>query len=126
MKIKKEGGFYSSQDENLVLRLKETQDGATPSPYGLMVYALLRLSALTQNEKFALTAERALKAVWGNVAELPEEHITLISALDYRNTQPVEVVIIGEPKRAKHLLEEVYQTPLLRVQTDLNTQHLSL
>ena len=109
-----EGGFYNSQEENIVLRLKETQDGATPSPYGLMVYALLRLSALTQNGKFALTAERALKAVWGSVAEVPEEHTALISALDYRNTQPVEVVIIGEPKRAKHLLEEVYRTPLLK------------
>jgi uncharacterized protein YyaL (SSP411 family) len=109
---KEEGGFYNSQEENIILRLKDLQDGATPSPYGMMTYALFRLAAMTQNEKFSLTADKALKAVWGNVEEMPEEHTTLISALDYRNTQPVEIIIIGEPERAKHLIEEVYQTPL--------------
>lgn len=111
---KKSGGFHNSADESIFLRLKDAQDGATPSPYGMMTYALLRLAVLTQNEKFDSAAERAIKAAWGDVIEAPEGYTTLISTLDYKNTQPVEVVIIGEPKRAEHLIEEVYQTPLIK------------
>jgi uncharacterized protein YyaL (SSP411 family) len=109
---KNDDGFYNSVDKNIVLKFKDAQDGATPSPYGMMVYALLRLADLLQNERFALAAERAIKAAWGALAKAPEAYTTLISALDYKNTLSVEVVIAGEPKRAKPLLEEVYQTLL--------------
>jgi len=43
---------------------------------------------------------------------MDEAYTTLISALDFKNTQPVEVVIAGDFRRAKPLLEEVYQTLL--------------
>ena len=111
---KGEGGFYSSADENLVLRLKDVQDGATPSPYSVLIYALLRLAELTQNEKFTFAAERAIKAAYSEVARAPEGCVTLILAADYKNTPPVEVVIVGEPKKAKPLVEEVYQIPLTK------------
>ena len=126
---KNEGGFYNSVDESLVLKLKDAQDGATPSPYGMMIHALLRLADLMQNERFALVAERAIKAAWGALAEAPEAYTTLILALDYKNAQPVEVVIAGEPKRAKPLLEEVYQTLLpkrILAQTSDGSEHSTL
>ncbi|MEM4201189.1 MAG: thioredoxin domain-containing protein [Nitrososphaerales archaeon] len=108
---KGEGGFYNTVEGNTILRLKDAQDGATPSPAATLTLNLLRLAALNQNSRFYSVSEKAIKAMWGAVAELPEQHTTLITAAEYKNSQ-LEVVIVGDPKQAKHLIEEVHRRPL--------------
>lgn len=58
----KEGGYYlyGSQNSTLVIRPKESYDGALPSGNSVMAYCLVRLSQLTSDFDFAVVSEAGL------------------------------------------------------------------
>lgn len=104
------GGFtlYGRENEALVLKPKETYDGATPSGNSVMAYNLVRLAALTGDERFRAAAERQLSFLSGAAKEGPSNHSFFLLALS-RHLSPPErvVVVLGEPGEREMALSQV-------------------
>jgi len=103
------GGFFSSREDqtDLVLRLKDDHDGAEPSGNSVMALALLRLSRICGREDFRKAAERTLEAFSGRMlaagAGLPQMLVAQMFAMG----KPMEIVLAGPMDRVEEMLREV-------------------
>jgi uncharacterized protein YyaL (SSP411 family) len=94
------GGFYlcGTEHENLIFRPKELHDGAIPSGNSLMAHNLVRLSFLTDEEKYHREAERQIRFLEKSVSGYPANHAMFLSALlSYRNP-PVRITVVADEK----------------------------
>ncbi len=97
------GGFYlyGHSSEELILRPKETYDGAIPSGNSLMAYNLVWLSLLTSKEDFRHAAERQLDFMAAEAAQYPTSYGMFLTALLEHQTPPpkITVVLDGQTER---------------------------
>jgi uncharacterized protein YyaL (SSP411 family) len=93
------GGFFDTADDHeaLVTRPKDVQDNALPSGNAMATFVLLRLAALTGEQRYRAAAESALSQVSGLVARYPSAFGQWLVALDLALGSPLEVAIVGEP-----------------------------
>ncbi len=80
---KQDGGFFftSHDHEVLIQRNKVGPDNATPSGNGIAAQALLRLSSLTGEAKYADAAERCLRLFYPALQQAAGYHSSLCTAL---------------------------------------------
>jgi uncharacterized protein YyaL (SSP411 family) len=106
-----QGGVFTTgiDAETLIVRPKDYQDNATPSENSLAANALLRLSALTGETRYADAARRWLGALAPVLAEHPTAFAYLLGAFDRAVHPSIEVAIVGEPSdpAAAALIREV-------------------
>lgn len=84
----KNGGFYlyGNEHEQLILRPKETYDGALPSGNSVMAYNLIWISKITSDEKYKALAKRQLDFISKYAAEYPTGYAMFLRALvEYNN-----------------------------------------
>ncbi len=93
-----DGKLYSSPADasDLIYRPRDLTDGATPAPASVMIMNLLRLAAITDNQFFADAANKALAAVSGLAARVPQGSTSLLEAGYFAMQPPVEIVIVGD------------------------------
>jgi uncharacterized protein YyaL (SSP411 family) len=93
------GGFFTtgSDAEQLIVRPKDTQDNATPSENSLAANGLLRLAALTGDERYAQSATRGVENLAGVMGEHPTAFAYLLGALERLVVAPIEIAIVGDP-----------------------------
>jgi uncharacterized protein YyaL (SSP411 family) len=93
------GGYYFSAEghDGLILRPRESFDGATPSSNSVAAMNLLRLASLTGQRRYRDTAEGIFSAFSGDLNGAPTAFPRLLSALDYRADTAREVVLAGSP-----------------------------
>ncbi len=91
------GGFFStpSEQEDVLLRLKDDYDGAEPSANSVMALALLRLARLTGVTQFAVAAERTLQAFASRLRGGPSGLPQMLVALSFAAVPPMEIVLAG-------------------------------
>ena len=90
------GYFYTSHDaEALIVRTKSGSDGSIPSGNGVAAVALLRLHAITGEERLRTRAEEILRLYQGAAAENPFGYTTWLEALERWAEGSTEVVIVG-------------------------------
>lgn len=97
------GGFYlyGAESERLILRPKETYDGAIPSGNSLMAWNLVRLSHLTSEQKYEQEAARQLDFMAADATHYPAGYAMFLSALlDY--FEPPEKVTIVQEETVGH------------------------
>ncbi len=89
------GGFYLSgnNSEELILRPKETYDGAIPSGNSLMAYNLVMLWLLTSDEKYEIMAEGQLDFL-ASKAEYPTNHAMFLTALLEYTEPPMKITVV--------------------------------
>ncbi len=89
------GGFYlySTSSEELILRPKETYDGAIPSGNSLMAYNFVRLSLLTSDDKYIKPAEAQLDFLAGEAVHYPIGYAMFLTALLEYNEPPLKITI---------------------------------
>ena len=108
-----DGGFFDTSDdhERLVTRPKNVQDNATPSGSSMAATALLRLSGLTGDGKYADAAESGFNQLAGMVDKHPTAFGHWLNALDYYFGDPVEVAIVGDlaSEQSRALLGVVFE-----------------
>lgn len=94
------GGFYlyGNDQEELLLRPKETYDGAIPSGNSLMAYNLVRLSLLTGEKEFADLAERQLAFVTKSASLYPSNHAMFLRALLDHSNPPTKVIVVPDER----------------------------
>ncbi len=89
------GGFYlySNSSEELILRPKETYDGAIPSGNSLMAFNFVRLSLLTSDDKYIKPTEAQLDFLAGEAAHYPIGYGMFLTALLEYNEPPLKITI---------------------------------
>ncbi|MGZ7070733.1 MAG: thioredoxin domain-containing protein, partial [Methanobacterium sp.] len=107
------GGFYFTADdvEKVLVRKKEIYDSAIPSGNSIMMLNLLRLSQLTENEKFKENALDLEKAFSQTIQKIPTGFAGFLCALDFRIGPSYEIVIAGKKEdcETEALIEAVKQ-----------------
>jgi uncharacterized protein YyaL (SSP411 family) len=92
-------GVYTTGDdaEPLIVRQKDLFDDATPSANSLAANGLLRLAALTGDDRYDAAGRAALRAVGAAMASHPTSFAYLVAALERTLTPPIEVAVVGAP-----------------------------
>jgi len=110
---KENGGYYFTPDdgEDLIVREKESYDGAIPSGNSVAMLNMVRLSRLTGNTKLEDQAVDISRALAGAVRRVPVGHTQFIIALGFLIYPAYEIVIAGraeaeDTKRMLHALRE--------------------
>jgi uncharacterized protein YyaL (SSP411 family) len=90
------GGFFlsASDSESLLAREKPNYDGAEPSGNSVAIQTLLRLAALTSDDRYRQLAEAALHAFAGQLAQAPTSMPRLLTAVDFALDKPKEIVLV--------------------------------
>ena len=100
------GGFYlyGEDHEALILRPKETYDGALPSGNSLMAWNLVRLSQLAPEEGFGPSAEQQLDFLAGDASQYPAGYaMFLLALLDDRDPPPKVTAVCSDRSEAEYL-----------------------
>jgi uncharacterized protein YyaL (SSP411 family) len=92
------GGFFTTghDAEVLVVRPKDLFDDATPSANSLAANGLLRLAALTGEQRYEAPAVAILEMLAGPMTSHPTGFAYLLGALERHVRAPIEVVIVGD------------------------------
>jgi uncharacterized protein YyaL (SSP411 family) len=96
----KNGGLYFTSDENeeLILRNKESYDGALPSGNSIAFNNLIRLSRLTANHIYEESAYELVRGISQIVKRAPVAHTMLLSGYDFVYGRSYEILIEGDLK----------------------------
>jgi len=105
------GGFFFAPDdgEKLLVRQKESIDGAMPSGNSVALHNLLRLGRMTGRSELERRAAELLRAFGEGLDQSPRGHIHFLSGLDFALGPTAEVVIAGKKEAAdtEKLLERL-------------------
>jgi len=95
------GYFFTPEDgEPLLIRQKESYDGAMPAGNSVTMLNLLRLARLTGRGKLEDRAIALGETFAAAIHSLPVGHTQFLVALDYLAGPSMEVVIAGNPESA--------------------------
>ncbi len=86
--------FYGEDHEALILRPKETYDGAIPSGNGLMAWNLVRLTQLTEDEQLRHDAQTQLDFLAAEAAHYPIGYAMFLLALLDRDFPPTKITVV--------------------------------
>jgi uncharacterized protein len=96
------GGFYftGKSHEQLIVRSKDYFDNATPSGNSVAAGVLLRLSLLTDDDRYRNLAITVFRQVADSARRYPSGFGYALSAIDFLLATPKEVAIIGADTKA--------------------------
>ena len=96
------GGFYftSESQERILIRSRETYDGAVPSGNSVQLLNLLRLARMTGRSGLEERASQLAEAFGALIRESPASFTQWMISLDFALGPSSEVVIAGEPEAA--------------------------
>jgi uncharacterized protein YyaL (SSP411 family) len=110
------GAFFDAAEdgEQLVVRPRDFHDNATPSGNSSAVTALLRLAALTGEERHRAIATRVLESFASLLVEVPQGFGELLCGLAFHLAPPREIAVVGSAAdpRTDELLELLRTTYL--------------
>ena len=94
------GGYYlyGEDHEALILRPKETFDGAIPSGNSLMAWNLVRLAQLKEDEQLQRDAQRQIDFLARQAADYPTGHAMFLLALLEQEFPPPKIVVASAEK----------------------------
>lgn len=129
---KENGGFclYSEESEALIIRPKETYDGATPSGNSVAAFVLCRLGKLTAEEKWEERAKRQLDYLSSSMKAYPSSHTFGLMAAQLELYPSQEVVCTAASQKdvaqLKNELSNVFLPNLsLLVKTKENAERIN-
>ncbi|MBQ8813751.1 MAG: thioredoxin domain-containing protein [Lachnospiraceae bacterium] len=95
------GGFflYGRDGEQLIIRPKETYDGAVFSGNSAMAYNLVQLYLITGDERFGERAEDQLQFMSGEAADYPAGHAMFLIALSDYLDVPDKITVVPKDER---------------------------
>ena len=109
----KEGGYFSTSgnDADLLLRMKEADDTAEPSPNSVTTLNLLRIGYLLDRSEARQRADETLNAFAKQLEVAPSSVPLMLVALSWSRSKPKQVVIAGEADDAatQAMLREVHR-----------------
>jgi uncharacterized protein YyaL (SSP411 family) len=108
------GFFFTAHDhETLIQRPKPFADEAVPSGNGIAAHALLRLGHLLGEPRYLDAAERALRAAYSTMQQMPQACASLLRALnDFLHPRTQAVIRYGDAEE-----ERAWRTALATAST---------
>jgi hypothetical protein len=105
------GGLFTTAEdaEALVVRQKDLIDNATPSSNSTAAIALIRLAALTGEQRYANHADRILQLIAGVVEKAPGQYSNALVAADLRLRGVTEIVIVGDRPEFVRLAQSIWR-----------------
>ncbi len=94
------GRFYLTTSNDLLLRPRETTDGALPSGNSVQLTNLVRLSRITGETFYEKAATNLLRTAADEITLIPSASAHLISGLDFLLGPSFEIVLAGTDVRA--------------------------
>lgn len=93
------GGYFlcGTDNDRLIVRPKETYDGALPSGNAVMAYVLVRLSQFTDKEEYDVLAKRQLAFLAREAERYPAGHSMFLVALLYYLHPPMRITVVPGP-----------------------------
>jgi uncharacterized protein YyaL (SSP411 family) len=82
----------------LVFRPKIPEDEAMPSANAVATLALLRLGRMTGKNEYTDAGVKTIKAFQNEMEQRPAAFAGLLSAVDFFNSSPVEIILAGSRK----------------------------
>ena len=108
-----QGGFFDTTgtDRSLLLRTKESYDGAEPTGSSVMTLNLLRLAHMTDNGEWRRMAKQTLELFAQRLTASPQSTPQMLAALAFYLDKPKQIIIVGKygEKGAKALLRQAHQ-----------------
>jgi uncharacterized protein YyaL (SSP411 family) len=94
------GGFFdtSGQDPSIILRTRETHDGAEPSGNSIAACNLLRLSWILGRQDWRQRAESTISSVFQQLTSAPVTMPQMLATVDFALDPPRQIVIVGSPE----------------------------
>ena len=122
------GGFYlyGKDHEELILRPKETYDGAIPSGNSLMAYSLVRLSLITDEAKYKNEAERQLDFLAQSAVQYPTNHAMFLIALLEHEKPSMKITVVSNQQTDKTTLPLAFPSNAIVILLDAPTKEYSL
>lgn len=109
----KQGGYFttSGTDANVLLRMKEGDDGAEPSPNSIAALNLLRIGYTLDDKAARERAEKTLHAFAKQMEAAPSSLPQMLVALSWSRGKPKQIVIAGkrDDPATESMLREVHQ-----------------
>jgi uncharacterized protein YyaL (SSP411 family) len=104
------GGLFTTGNdaEQLIVRSKDMLDGATPSANSVAAVALLRLAALTGEERYAERGEEILQLVGQLLASHPAALSWAMGGVDMLVTGATEIAVVGDRKDLVEAVQRRY------------------
>ena len=93
------GRFYLTRSNDLLLRPRETSDGALPSGNSVQLTNLVRLSRITGDAFYEKAANELLRTSADDVTLIPSASAHLMSGLDFFRGPSFEIVLAGDNVR---------------------------
>jgi len=104
------GGYflYGKKNDSLIVRPKETYDGAMPSGNSVMAYCMVLLYEMTGQELYKKRAERQLAFLSDEAAHYPEGYSLFLTALlRYRHPPKKITVVLAAEDKPEDLLPKL-------------------
>lgn len=115
---KESSGFFlnSSENESLIMRPKETYDGAMPSGNSMMAYNLLRISHYYENTDYDSHAEKQLRFMITEATRYPSGYaMFLIALLDYVEMPTKVTIVLKDKKDLIGLLDKLPLNTIVKI-----------
>ncbi len=108
-------GFYTTANggEDLVVRMREGSDNATPSPNAVLARALVRLAAHLGRDDLRSLASDAIRAHGSGISKIPRAFATSLDVAARLLSPAVEVALVGPAGDAMSELERALSTRYL-------------
>ena len=92
------GGFFTTADdgEKLLVRQKDTFDGAIPSANSVASLVMLELGRITADRRFEEVADRLIQITAGQASDHPGAFSFFLTALDFAAGPSKEIVLVGD------------------------------
>ncbi len=110
-----EGGFYDSiSSQDLLVRMKESYDGAQPTGNSVSALNFIRLSLLTGNKKWQEIGKNGIKSFGLRLKSQPNSLPLMLSTLYTVFEKPIQIVITGSIGNAEtHEMLEIIHNHFL-------------
>lgn len=120
-------GFFDTdgKDSSLLVRMKESYDGAEPSGNSVSVLNLLRLAELTGEKQLKDYAEKSLKYFSGLLQQSPQTAPLMMSAVDSYLAAPMHLILAGGKSEAEQFagaVSKFYLPDLLQILLDKSSK----
>jgi uncharacterized protein len=109
----KDDGYFSTsgKDSDVLLRMKEADDTAEPSPNSISALNLLRIGYMFDQSQAREAAEKTMKVFAKQIEKAPSSMPQMLVALSWSRSKPKQVVIASKANDAatQAMLREVHR-----------------
>lgn len=103
------GGYFlcGTRNGSLIIRPKESYDGALPSGNSMMAYCLVRMSQLTDRKDYQQRADRQLAYLSGETQGYPAGYSLFQTALLFSLHPPEKITVVLAGEKPEDILSEL-------------------